>query len=785
MRALHRKLLRDFWLLRGQSVAICLVMACGVATYVMSMSTLNSLRYAQATYYDQYVFADVFAHLKRAPESVARELEVIPGVATVQTRVISEVTLDVAGLSEPASGRLVSMPRAEGLNRVFLRLGRLPDEGVADEVLVNEAFAEAHGLLPGDRVAAIINGRRRELRIVGVALSPEYVYAIRSGEFLPDNRRFAVFWMPPRQLAAVFDMEGAFNDVALSLAPGASEAEVIRRVDRVLDRYGGSGAYGRSDQLSNKFVSNELIQLRAMALVTPAIFLAVTAFLLHIVFHRLIGAQREQIAVLKAFGYTRWEIGGYYFRLALLLLLAGSTLGVALGGWLGSSLTQLYTRFFRFPVFDYRLTLDSILAATSVSGGAALFGVWTAVRQAMQLPPAEAMRPEPPTTYRPTFAERFGWGNRLPLAIRWVIRQWERQPARTVLTLLGVSLATSMLILGSFVEDAIDYVIDFQFFLAQRQDATVTFVEAASGGAIHDLQHLPGVVRVEPFRSVPIRVRFGSRTRRLGLMGVDPRQGLYRLINVRERQLDLPPEGIVVSAKLAEVLGANIGDVLTIEVLEGRRPTREVAITSVLEDFTDPAAFMRLDALHRLLWEGSTVSGAFLAIDSRHETELFRQLKQTPRVAGVSIKRTTLETFRSTLAENLTTMRMFNLAFAGVIACGVVYNSARISLAERSRDLATLRVLGFTRGEVSRILLGEFALLTAMAIPVGLCCGYVFAWIMTYALDTETQRFPLVVLPRTYAYAALVTVVAAAASSLVVRRRLDRLDLVAVLKAHD
>jgi len=786
MRALHRKLLRDLWLLRGQALAIALVMACGVATYVMSLSTLHSLHYAQSSYNERYRFADVFAHLKRAPESVGRRLAETPGVAAVQTRVIAEVTLDVPDLSEPASGRLVSLPRHDvGLNRVFLRQGRLPESRGIDEALVNEAFAEAHGLRPGDRVVAVINGRRRELRIVGIALSPEYVYAIRSGEFLPDNRRFAVFWLPNEQLAAVFDMEGAFNDVAISLAPGASEAEVVRRVDQVLDRYGGSGAYGRRDQLSNKFVSNELTQLRAMALVTPAIFISVTAFLLHIVFHRLVGAQREQIAVLKAFGYTRYEVGGYYLRLAILLLLAGSTLGTSFGAWLGHDLTRLYTQFFRFPVFDYRLTPDVVATAVTLTGAASLLGVWTAVRQAMLLPAAEAMRPEPPAAFRPTIAERLGWARRLPLAVRWILRQWERQPARTALSGLGIALATSVLLLGSFVEDAIDYVINFQFFQAQRQDVTVTFVEPATSRALHELQHLPGVLRVEPFRSVPVRIRHGNLSRRLGLMGIDPNQRLYRLLNARERQLDLPPDGMVISAKLAEVLGAHVGDTLTVEVLDGRRPTRQVTITALLDDFTDPAAFMRIDALHRLLWEGPTLSGAFLAIDSLSEQELYRELKSTPQVAAVSMKRAALETFRSTLAENLTRMRLFNVAFASVIACGVVYNSVRISLAERSRDLATLRVLGFTRREVSRILLGEFALLTTAAIPLGLLCGYGFAWLMTFALDTETQRFPLVVAPRTFGYSALVTIVAAWTSALWVRRRLDHLDLVAVLKAHD
>jgi putative ABC transport system permease protein len=787
MRALDRKLIRDLQAMKGQAIAICSVMACGVATFVMSLSTLHSLDSTQKTYYERYRFGDVFVHLKRAPMPLVNQIAEIPGVGAVQARVVVDVNLDVPGMTEPAVGRLISIPEriTPGLNELHLRRGRYIEPGRKGEVLASEAFVEAHGLNPGDRIVAIINGRRQSLQIVGIALSPEYVYSIREGELFPDSRRFGVFWMGYPELAPAYDMQGAFNDLAVALAPGASEPEVLRRLDRLTGPYGGLAAFGRADQLSNRFVSNELVQLRGMAVIAPVIFLVVTAFLLNVVLSRLVSTQREQIAALKAFGYTRFEIGLHYGKLVLGLVVIGVAVGTLVGAWLGHGLTQVYTKFFRFPVFGYALDASVVLSAFAITGVAALLGTLGAVRRAAALPPAEAMRPEPPAHFRPTVLERLGLQRLFSLSVRMILRNVQRHPLRAALSCLGIALSIAVLILGNCTVDAIDYVIDFQFFAAQRQDLNVAFVEQTSPRSLHDLGHLPGVQHVEPYRTVPARIRFGPRSRRLGVLGLPPERRLFRLLDRDEKDVALPPEGLVVSEKLAEILGCRLGDELSVEVLEGSRPTRQVRVTGFIRDFTEPGAYMDLHALHRLMREGDCLSGAFLAVDDNHLNDLYAELKKTPKVSSVNVKRAVLVSFQNTLAENLLRMQLFNVIFASVIAFGVVYNSARISLSERSRDLATLRVMGFTRREISAILLGELALLTLVAIPFGLVFGYGFAGVLSWALDTETQRFPLVVSPSTYAFAVSVTMVAGIVSGLVVRRRLDQLDLVAVLKARE
>lgn len=788
MTALNRKLLRDLWQIKGQALAIGLVIACGVATFVMSLSTLASIRRTQEMYYERYRFAQVFAQLKRAPDSIALRVGEIPGVARVQARVVEHVTLDVPGLAEPALGKLISIPeaRAPELNERYLRSGRPIEPGREGEVLVSEGFARAHGLEPGDAVHAVMNGRRRQLRIVGVALSPEFVYLIHEGDILPDDRRYGVFWMGKTELAAAFDMKGAFNDVCLTLERGTSEAEVIRRVDRLLDRYGGLGAYGREDQPSHKFIANELKELRGMARVVPTIFLVVASFLLQVVVSRLVGVQREQIAALKAFGYSRGAVGWHYIKLVLLIVLLGTMLGTIVGARLGRSVTELYTRFFHFPVFTFYLDPEVVALATLVSIGAAAAGTLASVFRATGLPPAEAMRPEPPARYRPTVIERLGVQRLLSPAARMILRHLERQPVRTLLSVLGIALAVAVMILGNFMVDAVDYAMESQFQVAQRQDMSLSFVEPTSARALSDIAHLPGVGDCEPYRNLPARVRSGYRSRRLGIMGIRPAGRLYRVMDISRRTMPLPAAGVVLSEKLAEVLGVGIGDLVTIEVLEGRRPVRPVPVAGLVADFAGIAAYMDIRAVNRLMEEGDTISGAFLAVDSARMDELYLELKRSPRVSGVTVKGATLASFRKTIAENLLRMRLFNVIFAGVIAVGVVYNAARIALSERSRELATLRVIGFTRGEISLILLGELAVLTLIAIPVGMLLGYgLAALVITLAYDTELFRIPLVIARSTYGFAVAVTLTAALMSGLGVRRLLDRLDLIAVLKSKE
>jgi putative ABC transport system permease protein len=591
--------------------------------------------------------------------------------------------------------------------------------------------------------------------------------------------------MERRKLAAAFSMEGAFNDVVLKLSPGAREDEVIRRLDDMLDRYGGLGAIPRAQQMSHWYLTSEMEGLRKFGSTIPLVFLAVAAFLLNVVMTRLISVQREQIASLKAMGYSNLAIGWHYVQWALVVAAFGSLLGVAVGAWFGAEMTELYTTFFDFPILHYTLPLDVLVEAFGVGFAAAVLGSLIAVRRAVRLPPAEAMRPEPPVSYRKSLLERIGIGRFLSQPTRITLRSIERRPVRALVSIVGIASGAALLVGGTFSYDAMDQMVELHFFVAQRYDMMVSFYVPASPRAIHAAHALPGVVDAEGFRTVAVRYRNGHRTRTGSVTGLDPGVRLNRIMSMDGDQVVPPPEGLVLSRKLAEVLGARAGDLVTLEVLEGRRPTRQVPVVALVEEGLGTNAYMNRDALHALMGESRVLSGAYLAVDENARERLYGQLKNTPLVAGVMVQDAALEAFDETLSTMVGTVRTINILFAAVIAFGVVYNAARISLSERSRELATLRVIGFRRSEIAEILLGELAIVTALAIPLGLLFGKAMAALVVSAYDTELFRMPLIIHPRTYATAALTVIVAAFLSGWTVRRKLHKLDLISVLKTRE
>ena len=788
MRPLDRKICRDLIHLRGQFVAVALVVACGVASYASMVSTYRSLLLSQSQYYSAYRFADVFAQLKRAPDSVTAQIRDISGVSAVQTRVVHDVILDVPGLAEPATGRFVSIPDKQVpiLNDLFLRQGRYVTRGRSEEVIASEAFVQANHLNLGDSISGIINGRWKKLVIVGIALSPEYVYEVRSGaEFAPDNRRFGVLWMGYEALASSFNMEGAFNDVSITLSPGTSQEDVITRLDQILARFGGTGAYGREEQVSNRFLSDEISQNRVTGTALPAIFLGIAAFLLSIVLSRLVSTQRPEIAILKAFGYSNSQIGWHYLKLALLPVLVSVAIGIGLGLYLGSALTGMYANFYRFPVLRYEVEPRLIAMTVFLSVGAAVVGALGAVRKAVRLAPAEAMRPEPPARYRLGWTAKIGLDRICSPAVRMIFRSLERRPVKAFMTSFGMALAVSMLIVGFYFFDAFNYVLNFQFENVQREDIMVVFNEPLSSEAAYSLAQLPGVLRAEPFRTVPTRLRFEHRSKRTAIFGLTEDTSLHRVLDRNLNALRVPSDGLVLTTKLGEILNVHPGQIVTVEILEGARPVRSIAVAALADELIGISAYMDANALHRMMHEGGTVSGGFLAVDPQQIPHLYSDLKRMPAMSAVVLREAALKSFNDILYQSLAIFTTVLVVFASVIASGMVYNGARIALSERGRDLASLRVLGFTQGEIGIMLLGEQAILTATAIPLGFAIGYGICALMPLLLNTELYRMPLVINRGTYGVAFLVVALAAFVAGLLIRCRIRHLDLVEVLKTRE
>lgn len=773
--------------MKGQAFAIVLVIISGVSTYVMLISVLDSLHVTREKFYREYGFADVFVSLKRSSENLKPRIAEIPGVNLVETRVVANVKLDIKGFDEPVTAKLLSVPETgtSYLNRLYLRKGRMVDPWKDNEVIVSEAFAEAHRFKPGDNFAAVINGKWKRLIIVGIALSPEFVLQSRPGAISPDYKRYAILWMGRNALATAYNMKGAFNDVSLSLNRNARVEDVLIHLDNIIDNYGGFGSYARKDQISHRFLSEEFKQLQSSAEIFPPIFIAVAAFLLNVVVSRTVNLQRDQIAILKAFGYSNSDIAIHYVKMVLVIVIIGIAGGLAVGAWLGNGLGKIYMDFYRFPYLIYELKPSVALTSALITIFAALAGTIYSVWKAAAIPPAEAMRPEPPAFFKKSIIERLGLWRLISQPTRMIIRNIRRRPVKSLLTITGISLSCAIMIAGTFSKDAVDFMIDVQFRLSQKEDMTVTFVEPTSKKAVYELKRLTGIEHAEVFRSVPVKLRLGHRSYRTSIYGIEPANHLNFLLDVNLKPVSLPPHGVILTDYLGDILGVRHGDMLTVEVMEGNRAVRQVPVVGFIKQYIGLQAYMDLNALNSLMREGNAVSGAYIAVDSLYQHEIYRKLVDMPRVAGVVLRKNEIKNFYETQAEAFLFFTFVATILAGTIAFGVIYNSARIALAERSRELSSLRVLGYTRAEISYIFLGELGLLALASIPLGFVLGTGLCAYVANSVSSDLFRIPVVVEPATYSLAAAVVIASACLSGLIVRRKLDRLDLVAVLKARE
>lgn len=787
MSPLDRKLLRDLRRMKGQSLAIALVISLGVMMLVMMDGLVNSLEETRRAYYERYRIADVFASAVRAPDHVLAALAAIEGVSAVEGRTTGGALIDLSTAPAPVRALAVSLPETglPRLNDVHITAGRRFAENAVDEILLLDAFAQAHGLDPGDTIEATLNGARRTLTIAGLARSPEFVYTAAAGELVPDDTRFAVIWMAEPALSAAYDLEGAFSEALLALSPQARLPAVLAAADRILAPYGGTGAYGLEDQFSNRFVTEEIASLRISGRVVPPIFLAVAAFLLNIVISRMIDAERTQIGLIKAFGYTSLETGLHYLKFILVVATGGALAGCVFGWLAGRAMSELYMQYYKFPFLLFEVDASAFLIGVTASVAAASAGGAFVLRRVFALAPAEAMRPPAPADYSRTARLVEGLKGVLDQPSRMVVRRLAREPLRAGLAILGIALGMALSVGQLSLLSAFDQVLTENFSVIDRSDVTVTYVLPRSDTTIYDLKATPGVIEVEPFRAVSAVLRNGRESYRGGISGLVAEPRLNRAVDREGGPIFIREDGIILSKPLAEILKVAPGDRLTVEVREGRRPTLSIPVVGIADTLVGAPAFMRLEALNRALSEPNRISGAYLRIDQDQARAIYDRLKAMPAVAGVSLRADARAALSQVMETGAGAIRYVMAAIAAVITFGIVYNSARIAFAERERDLASLRVIGFTRAEASFVLLGELAVITLFALPLGSLIGYGFARLVAEGFSSDLYQIPMRFTPEAYGTAIVAVLAASVASSWLVKRDIDRIDIVSALKARE
>lgn len=779
MNTLNKKVFRELFALKAQSITIALVVASGIAVFIASRAAYDSLWQARDRFYANSFFAEGFVSSKPAPEILEKRIRSISGIQDFRMRIVMESVVDFPEEDLPSSGRFVSI--TEGMNELFLTEGRLPVNN--EEVVLSEAFANANKLNSGKKIAVILQGKRKLLTVVGTALSSEFVYVFSPASPLPDPKHFGILWMKKDALEAAFQMQGAFNDLIFTFSKDAKRKSTLKLLDEELEGYGGLGAYDRDKLPSHSFLRDEFKQLRTTAYLMPLIFLGVAAFLLHIVSTRIISKEREQIATLKAVGYSNLAVAVHYVKLLTIISSAGAILGIGLGIYFGNAMVSLYGEYYKFPNLQLIIEPLVLLQGFAVGIFSGIVGALFSVINVLKLNPAQAMRPPVPESFSRIPLERVM--RSLPTQAKMILRNLFQRPFRTILSSLGISTSVMIMVIGTFMYDAVDNMLELQFDLLQRESVTINFLGPVSSDVELDIAKHKAVLFTEGYRLVPIRIRSGVLSKEILLQGIPKGAELRRLIGEGEKILTPPETGILLNSQVAQKLGITVGKEIQLEILEGNRKKVNVIVEGTVTEMLGQGAYMERRAVNKLLGEGSALNLLALRTDAKEEPNLLHKLKSIPKIAGMNTRAGTLKIFHEMTSRSMLATTLVLMIFASVIAVGVVYNTAMIVLSERAFELGSLRILGFNKREVFSILAGELTVETIVALPIGCVTGYLFAYMMFNSVETEGFNVPLKISLTTYGIALLTTIFTSFISFIILYLKIKSMDLISILKIRE
>ena len=786
----HKKLVRSMLQAWPQSLGVVAVVMCGIAAYICVYSAYLNLSLTRDTYYAQNRFADFEILVDRAPETAVFKLEAIPGVRQVRKRIVEEVNVDIPGVDEPRIGRLISMPmpRAPVINDMVLLAGRYFDTGTQSETVLSEHFARANGLEIGDRVHISVDNKKYSLRIVGIGASPEYVYMIRNVQSLvPSPEGFGILWVPEDFAETALDLKSACNNI-VGLVDDPHDLDVILdEADKILDPYGVFAKTKRENQISNRFISDEIKGLGVSAKIIPTLFLGIAALIILILLNRMVRTERTQIGLMKAFGYSNWAVGVHYIEYGIVLALVGCVGGFLLGQWMAGGMIRIYVQFYQFPILESRVYWDVLARSMGITLVFATLGALTAAIQAARIRPAESMRAEAPRTVNKVWIELFPplW-RRVSFTWKMIFRNISRNRFRAGVNLFGVAISLSLLLMGFFMTDSTEFGMNFQFRDVQRDDVKVSFQKEQGKDALLEASRFPHVRRAEAFLEYPFEIRSDWRKKDIIVTGVAADSEMFKVMNFKRESFALGGNTVVLADGLAKELGVGPGDTIELEPLLGRIDrTFTITVRAVAQQFVGTGAYMNLLDLSRMLDEPFALNSALLRIEDGGRPALNKRLKEIGGIAAVSFNQDAYDSIKKTLGQSMAITNTILLSFAAVIAFSIIYNITAVSLSERQRELASLRVLGFSSSEAGRIMYHENILMGVLGIFAGIPMGIGICALLVKAYSNDMFRLPFHIDRSTYATAILLTMSFVLLANLAVRRKIEQLDLVEVLKERE
>lgn len=781
VKTLNQKLLRDLKKIKFQVLSISLIIGSGIMYLMGSLISYKSLLLARDLFYKDYKLANGYHYSQFAPQSIIPIIRKLPGVLEVEERVSERVTIECKEKSRTAKGKILSI--TQNLNQLYIERGTLPLK--SSEVAINSSFAKSNQLHPGDTLTILLGGRKVQLQITAIVQSPEFVYIFPEGGFLPDNKNYGILWAQKRTLETLLNRTGAFNEILFhfQFKNQVEKERTYFAIQQLMDKYASFGVISLDKLPSYSLLNNEFNQLKTTALFLPFIFIFVSSFILQMVLNRIVSKEREQIATLKANGMTSWEIGFHYFLIALIVCSIGTTLGILLGIYLGDVFVDLYSEYFYFPNLQPILPIESIFVAIIFGFSSGVIGFWTAFRKVNQLQPASAMRPPTPETYKNIQIE--SWLSNSHLEWKMVLRNLLKSPIRTILSIVGLSFAIMILILGNFLKDNVDYMVHLQYNIIQREDIMLNFSTLQFISLENHFLNKIGILYTEPIRFVPIRLKKRGIHKETVLYGLEENPILRRIVNDKYNSIPIPKNGILMNKNIANELQIKPGDKVWVEVLEGNQSKFYVFVAGVIEEVLGQGIYISRKLLNKKLKESNVFNQLYIQLDPNKEKFFIQKWKNYPAVATITSKRELVQSFQEVLQRSLLATSIFIMLFTSIIGIGIIYNLAMIILAERIYEMGTLRILGFHTWEIFKILIGEIVLLIMVAIPIGIYLGNILAFWVINLNEGDDFKIPVKIFPKSYFTALGFACLTSSVSFWIIYKKIKEMNLLSVLKIRE
>lgn len=787
---LWKKMIRDLRENKGAYLATIIIIVIGLMVFTSFSMVMDNLRLSQQSFYKNQNFADGFIEVQAMPPSEIEKLQDIQGINDVQGRLVKDVKVLFPNRDENVYLRLVSVDPAKKnpINGVQLKQG-IPLSNKEMNILIDNKFFEANNLKLNEEIEIIADGKKRALRIIGVGRSPEFIYALRtSSDLYPSPESFGIAYIPFEVMKTLFPERETMNNIVFTLRPGADYDNVKERLKPELKPYGLKSIYPRKDQTSHLLLTQELKGLEATARVLPLLFLSIAGMILYIMLKRMVEQQRGQIGILKAFGYTHKEILSHYMSYALTIGILGGIIGGILGIALSFPFTTLYQTYFNMPGLTSKFSPLYLVLSILLSLGFSLFAGYQGCKGILILQPAEAMRPPAPPIGKKTWLEKITiFWNMLTVQGKMAVRNMSRNKSRSIFIFLGIMFTFSLLGLTWSMNDLSQRMLFDQYEKVETYDVKVSLSNPLNQKKVsRELNHFPGVTRVEAMAEIPVTLKNKWYKKDVVLLGIPEDSTLYNILDKNYNKVDPPKNGLLISERLAKLLGAEVGTKLNVESLMIKDPdkAKQLEVVGVIPQYLGLNAYMDINSLQEFLGQGELATSFMLRMDEESIALLQNEFRKSAAVSGIDDQTERLAQTKELMASFYG--MIFILALIGIITgFAIIYNSSVITLSERSHELASMMVLGMTPAEVLSVITFEQWFIGIFAMLAGIPMSQILLIGMSQSISNDVYTMPTNITASSFLIAFFVTAASIWIAQRFAGKKIQKLSLVDVLKSRE